>query len=42
MPYTPTENILVEQDGSVVTITLNNPTMMNAFLDPMHAAMREI
>jgi enoyl-CoA hydratase len=42
MPYTPTENILVEQDGPVVTITLNNPTMMNAFLDPMHAAMREI
>jgi enoyl-CoA hydratase len=42
MPYTPTENILVEQDGAVVTITLNNPDMLNAFLDPMHAAMRDI
>ena len=42
MPYTPTEHVLVEQDGAVVTITLNNPDMMNAFLDDMHSAMREI
>ncbi|MGE0307607.1 MAG: enoyl-CoA hydratase/isomerase family protein [Acidimicrobiia bacterium] len=42
MPYQPTEHILVEQDGSVVTITLNNPEMRNAFLDDMHEGMREI
>jgi enoyl-CoA hydratase len=42
MPYTPTEYVLVEHDGPVVTVTLNNPDMLNAFLDPMHEAMREI
>ncbi len=42
MPYTPTEHVLVEQEGAVVTITLNNPEMRNAFLDDMHHAMREI
>jgi len=42
MPYQPTEHILVEQDGSVVTVTLNNPEMRNAFLDDIHQGMREI
>ncbi len=42
MPYQPTEHILIEQDGAVVTITLNNPGMKNAFLDDMHDGMREI
>lgn len=42
MPYQPTEHLLVEQDGGVVTITLNNPDMRNAFLDDMHEGMREI
>lgn len=42
MPYQPTEHILIEQDGAVVTITLNNPDMMNAFLDDMHDGMREV
>jgi enoyl-CoA hydratase len=42
MPYQPTEHILVEQDGSVVTVTLNNPEMRNAFLDDMHQGMREL
>ena len=42
MPYAPTEHLLVEQDGAVVTITLNNPDMRNAFLDDMHEGMREI
>lgn len=42
MPYQPTEHLLVEQDGPVVTITLNNPEMMNAFLDDMHRGLREI
>lgn len=42
MPYAPTEHVLLEQDGAVATITLNNPSMMNAFLDDMHEALREI
>jgi enoyl-CoA hydratase len=42
MGYTPTEHLLIEQEGSVVTITLNNPTMRNAFLDDMHKGMQEI
>jgi len=42
MPYTPTPHVLVEQEGAVVTITLNNPDMMNAFLDDMHSAMQQI
>lgn len=42
MPYTPTEHVIVEQEGAVVTITLNNPEMRNAFLDDMHSAMRDI
>jgi enoyl-CoA hydratase len=42
MPYAPTEHVLIEQDGAVVTVTLNNPEMMNAFLDDMHEAMREV
>jgi enoyl-CoA hydratase len=42
MPYAPTEHLLVEQDGAVVAITLNNPDMRNACLDDMHEGMREI
>lgn len=42
MPYAPTEHLLIEQDGPVVTLTLNNPDMMNAFLDDMHEALREV
>jgi enoyl-CoA hydratase len=42
MPYAPTEHLLIEHDGPVVTITLNNPDMRNAFLDDMHEGMREI
>jgi enoyl-CoA hydratase/carnithine racemase len=42
MPYTPTEFVRVEQDGAIVTITLNNPDMRNAMVDEMHEAMREI
>jgi enoyl-CoA hydratase len=42
MPYAPTEHLLIERDGPVAILTLNNPTMMNAFLDDMHEALREI
>ncbi len=42
MPYTPTPHILVDTDGPVTIITMNNPEMRNAFLDDMHEAMQEI
>lgn len=42
MPYAPTEHLLIEQDGPVVTLTLNNPDMRNAFLDDMHEGLREV
>jgi enoyl-CoA hydratase len=42
MPYAPTEHLIIEKDGPIATITLNNPTMLNAFLDDMHEGMREI
>src|SRR5438552_18831452 len=42
MPYAPTPYLLVEQEGPVVTLTINNPDMRNAFVDDLHEAMREI
>lgn len=42
MPYAPTPHLIVEQDGPVTILTLNNPEMRNAFLDDMHEAMQEI
>lgn len=42
MPYQPTPHLLVDVDGPVRVVTLNNPDMLNAFLDDMHVAMREI
>lgn len=42
MPYAPTPHILLEQDGPVAIVTLNNPEMRNAFLDDMHIGMQEI
>ena len=42
MPYAPTPHVIVEREGPLAIITLNNPEMMNAFLDDMHEAMREI
>jgi enoyl-CoA hydratase len=42
MPYAPTPHLLVERDGPVTILTLNNPDMLNAFLDDMHDAMQEI
>ncbi len=42
MPYAPTPYIKVEQDGAIVTITLNNPDMLNAFVDEMHVRLCEI
>jgi len=42
MPYSPTPHILLEHEGPVAVVTLNNPDARNAFLDDMHVAMREI
>jgi enoyl-CoA hydratase len=42
MAYAPTPHVIVEREGPLAIITLNNPDMMNAFLDDMHEAMREI
>ena len=42
MPYAPTPYLLVEADGPVTVVTLNNPDMRNAFLDEMHEAMQEV
>ena len=42
MPYVPTQYLLVEQDGPVTILTINNPEMRNAFVDEIHEAMQEI
>jgi len=42
MPYAPTPLLLVEQDGPVTVVTMNNPEMRNAFLDDLHEGMQEI
>jgi len=42
MPYVPTPYLLVEQDGPVTILTINNPDMRNAFVDEIHEAMQEI
>jgi enoyl-CoA hydratase len=42
MPYAPTPHLLVEADGPVTTVTLNNPDMRNAFLDDMHEGLQDI
>jgi len=42
MPFAPTPHLLMEQDGPVMVLTLNNPDMKNAFLDDMHEALQEI
>jgi enoyl-CoA hydratase/carnithine racemase len=42
MPYVPTPYLLVENDGPVAVITLNNPDMRNAFVDEMHDGLQEI
>lgn len=42
MPYKPTPYLIVEKEGPVAVLTINNPDMMNAFVDDLHEAMREI
>lgn len=42
MPYQPTEELKVEQDGDVAIVTLNRPEKLNSFSDEMHVAAREV
>lgn len=42
MPFVPPPEMLVEADGPVTVVTMNNPEMRNAFIDPLHEAMRNI
>ncbi len=42
MPFSPVPELLIEKRGPVAILTLNNPEMMNAFVDNMHVGMREI
>jgi enoyl-CoA hydratase len=42
MPYAPTPYLLVEKDGPVTILTLNNPGMRNALTDELHEALQEI
>jgi enoyl-CoA hydratase/carnithine racemase len=42
MPYAPTPYLLVETDGPVTVVTLNNPDMRNAMVDDMHQGLQEI
>lgn len=42
MAYQPTPHVLIEHDGPVAIVTLNNPDMRNAMLEDMHEAMQDI
>ena len=39
IPKSPTDELLVEQDGAVLTITLNRPDRLNAISGPMLGAL---
>ena len=40
--YDVPDELIVEADGPIRIITMNNPDMRNAFIDPLHEAMRNI
>jgi enoyl-CoA hydratase/carnithine racemase len=42
VPYTPPPELTIEADGAVRILTMNNPEMLNAFVDPLHEAMGEV
>lgn len=42
MPYAPIPQLIIEHDGPVAIVTMNNPEMSNAFSDDMHVAMEEV
>lgn len=42
MDYTPPPELLIEEDGPIRILTLNNPDMLNAFVGPLHLAMGDV
>jgi enoyl-CoA hydratase len=43
MPFTPSEGLLIDHDGPIATVTLDNPTARNAIrLDDMHPGLEQI
>ena len=42
MPYADVPELMIEQDGPVTIVTINNPTMKNAFVENLHISMREV
>jgi enoyl-CoA hydratase/carnithine racemase len=42
MPYAPTQDLLIERDGPVAVLTMNNPEARNAFTDDLHEALQEV
>jgi enoyl-CoA hydratase/carnithine racemase len=42
MPYQETPDLIIEHDGPVAIVTMNNPDNRNAFTDDMHVGLQEI
>lgn len=42
MQYTPPPELVIEADGPVRILTMNNPDMLNAFVGPLHLAMGDV
>ena len=42
MTFAPPPELIIETDGPVTTLTMNNPEMRNAFTDSLHDAMRDV
>ncbi len=42
MAYVPTPHLLIETDGPVTIVTINNPEMRNSLLDDMHDGLQDI
>lgn len=42
MPFKPTDDLIIEREGSVAILTMNCPQMKNAFSDELHEAMQEV
>ena len=42
MPYQDIPELIIDRDGPVAIVTMNNPDMLNAFSDDMHVGMQEI
>jgi enoyl-CoA hydratase/carnithine racemase len=42
VPFKPTPDLLIEADGPVTIVTMNNPDKRNAFTDDLHEGMQEV